>query len=481
MVTTRSTPINTRAVFIVCGIGAFITALDLSITNVAFAEIQRAFPDVSRAGISWVVTAYNIMFGSLLIAGGRIADRVGRKRVFQLGVLIFGIGSALCGVAPDLAVLVGGRAIQGIGGALLMPATLGLLLGAFPAEKRTQVVTMWGGIGALGVASGPTLGALLIDAAGWRAAFWINVPICLGSMIVGARVLTESPRQTGPRPDYPGAVMITVVLAAIVVVISEGQSWGWTDPVIIGSFLVAVALTPVFVLRSRRHPEPMVDLTLFESRSFGLSNAASVAFGAAFAGLVLNNVLFLRTVWDYGVLKAGWFSVISPVVVAIVSGPAGRAAARYGFRRVLVTGTLLFSATQLWYLLVLGESAQPWTLWVPAGVLLGCSIGMTLPVLSAAAVATLPPTRYALGGAVNNTARQIGAALGVAILVAVQGHPSTPAQELAGFHRGWIFTMIAALLSAGICMLQPALVKAGATGAGGAAGAAPAPLVAVVD
>ncbi len=167
------------------------------------------------------------------------------------------------------------------------------------------------------------------------------------------------------------------------------------------------------------------------------------------------------------------------MVVAIVSGPAGRAAAKYGFHRVLVTGTLLFSATQLWYILVLGETAQPWTLWVPAGVLLGCSIGMTLPVLSAAAVATLPPTRYALGGAVNNTARQIGAALGVAILVAVQGHPSTPAQELAGFHRGWIFTMVAALLSAGICMLQPALVKAGVTGAAGAI--APTPLVAMVD
>jgi EmrB/QacA subfamily drug resistance transporter len=444
------------AVFAIAGIGIFITTLDLSIVNIAYAEIARSYPDVPSAEISWVVTAYTILYGSLLVAGGRTADRLGRKRVFLAGTAVFVAGSVLCGAAPDLGWLVAGRAVQGVGGALLTPATLGLLLGAFPLERRTQVVAMWGGVGALGVASGPTLGALLISAFGWRSAFFVNVPIGAIALVGGWFVLRETPREQGARPDYVGAALFTLGVAGLVLGVSQGSEWGWDDPRVVAAFVAAVVLLPAFVWRSTQHPAPIIDLDLFRHRSFALANWASLAFGASFSALVLNNVLFLRTVWHYGVLKAGLFSVLAPIVVAVVSAPAGRLASRVGFRAVLVTGPLVVAAGELWYLTQLTAEPQPWTHWIPGSIVLGIGIGLTFPVLTAAAAATLPRQHFALGGAVNNTARQVGAALGVAVLVAVQGTPEGPDELLASFRRGWGFALAAALVAAAISLRQPA-------------------------
>ena len=171
--------------FAVCAGAAYVTTLDLSIVNVAFPEILHEFEGTSRADLSWIVTVYNICYGALLVAGGKTADQLGRKRVFLGGVCVFAIGSVLCSLAPGLGALIAGRAVQGVGGAFMAPASLGLLLSAFPTERRTQIVAMWGGVGALGVASGPSLGALLITGTDWRAAFWFNIPICLGVLVVG--------------------------------------------------------------------------------------------------------------------------------------------------------------------------------------------------------------------------------------------------------------------------------------------------------
>jgi EmrB/QacA subfamily drug resistance transporter len=469
------------AVFAIAGIGIFITTLDLSIVNVAYAEIAHSFPQVSTAGISWVVTAYNILYGSLLVAGGRTADRLGRKRVFLWGTAIFVAGSVVCGAAPDLGWLVAGRAVQGLGGALLTPATLGLLLAAFPPARRTQVVSMWGGVGALGVASGPTLGALLISAFGWRSAFFVNVPIGAIALVGGVRLLRETPREPGNRPDYVGAAIFTLGIASLVLAISQGSAWGWDDPRVLAAFAAAAVLLPSFVWRSGHHPEPLIDLSLFRHRSFALSNWASLAFGASFSAMVLNNVLFLRTVWNYGVLKAGLFSVLAPVVVAVVSTPAGRLASRIGFRTVLVVGPLIVALGELWYMTQLTADPQPWSHWIPGSLLLGIGIGLTFPVLTAAAAATLPRRHFALGGAVNNTARQVGAAFGVAVLVAVQGTPQGADALLASFRRGWAFALAAALVAAAISAFQPARRHALADAAEAAAPTEPAAPVALTQ
>jgi EmrB/QacA subfamily drug resistance transporter len=439
-------------VFALAATGAFITTLDLSIVNVAFAEIAKTYAGASRADIAWVVTAYNIMFASLLVAGGKTADRIGRKRVFLWGSALFGVGSIMCAVSPTLQFLVAGRVVQGIGGAFLTPASLGLLLGAFPPERRTQVVSLSGAVGALGVASGPTLGALLISVAGWRAAFWLNIPIVLTVVAIGIRVLRESERESNlQRPDYMGAVMITAALAAIALAISQSQTWGWSDGRIIVSLVVFSAVVPLFIRRQQRHPEPIVDLSLFRERHFTIANLATLLFMIAFSSMLLNNVLFLRTVWKYSVLQAGMASCLAPITVAFVSTRAGVLARRFGFRPLLIGGPVLFATAALCDLVLL-SSTRTIVRWLVFGFLQGCGIGFTLPILSSSAVSTLAANRFAVGGAINSTARQVGSVLGVALLVAVQGRAKG---TLAVFDHGWMMVIVAGLASTALSTMQP--------------------------
>lgn len=436
-------------VFALAAAGGYIPLLDLSVVNVAFAEIATAYPNASRADIAWVIAAYNILFGSLLVVGGRVADAYGRKRTFLTGAAVFGIGSLISAAAPTLLILIAGRAVQGLGAAFLTPATLGLLLGAFPAERRTQIVSLWAAVGALGVSSGPTLGAWLISIGGWRTAFLINIPLIVVVLVAGSRVLPES--TTAPRRgrnDLLGALMITAALASLVLGVSRSNIWGWTDPRTLGCLAFAFALIPAFIRRQQRHPEPIVDLTLFRHRSFALANVATLLYLAGFAAMQLNNVLFLRTVWDYSVLRAGLVTVISPATVALVSPFAGRLAARVGFRPFLVSGPLLFAAVMIADRLLLDTTPQL-ILWLCLSTVMGLAVGLTFPVLSSAAVSTLEPNRFAIGGALNSTFRQVGTVVGVAVLVAVQGIPSSPAETLASFQRGWVFIALVSVAAAG--------------------------------
>ncbi len=443
-------------VFALAATGGYVTTLDLSIVNVAFAEIASTYSSATRADIAWVVTAYNILFGALLVVGGRVADRVGRKRVFLGGAAVFGLGSILCAIAPTLPALIVGRAVQGLGAAFLTPATLGLLLGAFPAERRTQIVSLWGGIGALGVASGPTLGAVLISASNWRAAFWINVPIIAVMVVVGRRRLAESVgERSAHRPDLLGASMITVALASLALGISQSEHWGWGDRRTLAALAVVVVLAPLFLAQQRRHPEPVVDLSLFEQRAFAVANVATLLYFIAFTAMALNNVLFLRTVWGYSVLEAGLASALAPVTVALVAGPAGKLAARIGFRPLLLGGPLVFAAAIAADATLLGSSPSI-ARWLVLAVVMGVGVGLTIPVLSSAAVSTLEPHRFAVGGALNTTFRQVGSVLGVALLVAVQGTPSSASDALSSFRRGWWLVVIAAVGSAVVSVFQPA-------------------------
>ncbi len=437
--------------FAVCAVASYITTLDLSVVNVAFTDIGKSFPTVTRGQLSWVVTGYAIMFGAFLVFAGQTADRIGRKRVFLIGVALFALGSAICGGAPTLWALIAGRIIQGTGGALLVPASTGLLLGVFPSDKRTQVISWVGGISALGVASGPTAGAFMVDQLGWRSAFWINLPVCLVAFVLGTKVLLESDHQTGPAPDFVGAAMLVLGVGSLVLAVSEGQSWGWADGRVIGLFALSAGLLIGVVLKSRSHPAPALPLDLFREKTFSIANAGSLLFGAGFSAMALNNVLFLRSIWRYSVVRAGWFSVLSPLVVAVVASFAGREVKRSGFKRMMFAGPTLFAISQIGMALLLGNRPTPWTIWLPIAVVQGAAIGMTFPVLSAAAVARLPPTRFAVGSAVNNTFRQVGAAIGVALVVVIQ----TSTSGLNGFRNGWWFTAVCAATVALLAFAMP--------------------------
>jgi EmrB/QacA subfamily drug resistance transporter len=360
--------------------------------------------------------------------------------VFFFGLAVFCLGSALAGVAPSVPLLVAGRVVQGAGAAALLPSSLGLLLAAAPFEKRSQMVALWGGIGALAVATGPSFGALVITGVGWRSAFFVNLPIGLAAWIMGRRALTVHQGDASvSTPDSLGVVLLTTCLAALVLAISEGPSWGWSSPWILGGFLVSVVAGGVFLRRSARHAHPVLDLGLFESRSFSVANTAALLYSMGFFAMLLGNILFLTAVWHYSILRAGLGVTPGPLTVAVVAGPAGKLAGRFGFRRVLLSGFVVFTAALAWYATHIGLHPQYLAVWLPGTLVAGLGIGFTFPVLSAAAVSSLHAQRFAVGSAVNQTARQVGGALGIALLVVVLGNPSGPTDALVHFHHLWWF------------------------------------------
>lgn len=446
-------------VFAVTVAGAFVVALDLSIVNVAFPSINASFPEASTTQLSWVLSAYSVVFGALLLGAGRIADRSGRRLWFLRGVAVFTLGSLLCGIATSPWLLIGGRVVQAVGAALLMPASLALLLDSTAAPLRAQAVAMWGGISALAVATGPSLGAVLIDSGGWRWAFFINLPVLIVVSIVTRRVVRESV-VGGPPPDLLGVILLSLAVAALALGITQSDEWGWTSPAVLGALAASVVLGAAAVQRARVHRAPAIDLTLFENRTVALANAATVAYAVGFFAMLLANVLFLTSVWEYSTLKAGLAITPGPLVVALLSRHTGALAARVGYRPVLVAGSLVFAVAQLWSVFLMPIEPDYLGRWLPASLLTGLGVALTFPVLSAAAVAGLPPERFGVGGAVNQTARQMGAVLGVALLVAIVGTPTSPDEALEAFRRAWLMTTVASLASAAISSRQARRVEA---------------------
>jgi len=446
------------AVFIVTALGAFMASLDLSIVNVAFPDIEATYRSASSASLAWIITAYSIVFGALLVVGGRTGDRLGRKRVFLTGVAIFLVGSFLCGIAPNVTTLIAARALQGIGAAFLVPASVALLIGAYPAERRTQVVAQWGGIGALAVATGPSLGAAIVSVGGWRWAFFVNLPVGLFVLIFGRRVLTESePDVDAATPDYLGVGLMSAALAALVLAISEGSTWGWTDGRILGALSVALVAGAVFIHRTLHHDQPVIDPALFHERSFVVANSATLVYSAGFFAMLLGNILFLTSVWHYSIMMAGLAVTPGPLVVAVIAGPAGKLASRIGFRPVLLFGAACFAAGLASFVVLVTATPNYVGTWLPGTLIVGLGIGFTFPVLSAAAVSSLPAPRFAVGSAVNQTARQIGGALGIAVLVALIGSQRHLADPLDGFDQLWAFGATTALLSGLIGAFIPRL------------------------
>ena len=436
-------------VFTVTSLGAFVVSLDLSIVNVAFPAIAADFPAAGRAELSWVITAYTIVFGSLLVVGGRIADRSGLRRIFFRGLLAFTVGSVLCGLAPTVALLIGGRVLQGVGAALTLPASVGLLLAATPAETRSQTVALWGGVGALAVATGPSLGALVVAQAGWRWAFYLNLPVGVLAWWWGRRVLPSppTPLDRSPRPDLVGALLLSLSVATITFAISQAEVWGLRDSRLWIAAALGPALGLAFFARSGRHPAPVLDLELFRSRVFAVANIATVAYAMGFFAMLLGNVLFLTEVWGYSVARAGLAVTPGPLVVAVISRWAGRMASRAGFRASLVPGSICFALGLVWFATLVGSEPAFLAEWLPGTLLVGLGIGLTFPVLSAAAVSSLPAASFGVGSAVNQTARQVGGAMGVAVLVLILGDASTGGDGLARFQALWLYCAAMALLS----------------------------------
>ena len=434
----------------IVSVGVFVASLDLFIVNIAFPDLQRDFAGTSLASLSWVLNAYAIVFAALLVPAGRWADRVGRKRAFLGGLALFTAASAACAAAPSVGVLVGARVVQAAGAALLMPASLGLLLPEFPAEKRGLALGLWAAVGGTAAAAGPVIGGLLVELS-WRWVFLVNLPVGVLAIVAGARVLGEIRETDAPRPDALGSVILTGAVGTLIGAIVQGPDWGWTSGRVLGLLLVAIVLSLAFAVRSGRVEVPVVEPELLRVRAFAAANTAGLFFFIGFAAMLLGSVLFLTQVWGESALTAGLMISPGPATAAIFAVGGGILSGRIGPRAVGAVGAALFGVGGLVFATRLGADHDFAGDYLPGMLIGGAGVGFVNPALAGAATAQLPPTRLATGSAVLTMSRQLGSALGIAILVAVVGTPS-PADAVDAFRDAW-WLMVAAAVGSTIAFI----------------------------
>ena len=445
MKTATPDPVTDRNPWVVLAstsLAVFAVFLDTTILFVAFPSISAQFSSAAPASLSWILNAYTIVFAALLIPAGRLADRIGRRRMFLTAAVLFTVASMLCGLAPTVTFLVAARILQAVAAAALVPSSLALVLQTFPRHKIPVAVAIWGAVGAVAGAAGPTLGALVIENLGWRWAFYINLPVGIVSYVLGRRVLPEwREANPGRLPDMASVALLTAGLALAAFGIVQTDDWGWGSGRFVLVELVAVCLITVFVRRSSKVSNPVLDLTLFESQSFRWANAATLVFATGFSAMFLGNVLFLTGVWHYSILRAGLAISVGPLIVAATAPLFGKLAGRIGQRRLLVPGGLVWALSGV--LLVNRVTVQPDYVghYLPSVVLSGIGVALCLPQLSSAAVQGLPAHRFGSGSAVSQAVRNLGATLGVAAVVAFTANLA-PSTALDAFHRVWWLLVI---------------------------------------
>ncbi len=429
-------------VLVATSLAVFAVFLDTTILFVAFPAIRADFSDVSASSLSWVLNAYTIVFAALLIPAGRLADRVGRRRTFLVAVVIFTVASMLCGIAPSPALLVLARIVQAAGAAALVPASLALVLQSFPREKVPVAVAIWGAIAAVAGAAGPTLGALVVEHFGWRWAFYINLPVGIVSFLIGRRVLPEwREANPGRLPDPWGVVLLAGGLALAAFAIVQTDEWGWLDARFGACMLLSAVLIAVFVWRCSAVAHPVLDLALFESKSFRWANGGLLVFSVGFNAMFLGNVLFLTQVWGYTVLRAGMAIAVGPLIVAATAPLFGRLAGRIGQRPLLIPGGLVWAMGGMWLIVRATTAPDYLGVYLPAVCMTGIGVALCLPQLSSAAVQGLPSAQFGAGSAVTQAVRNLGATLGVALVLAFTAG-ITPATALDSFHTVW-FLLVA--------------------------------------
>ena len=416
----------------------------------AFGALRAGFPEASAADMSWVLNAYTVVFAAMLIPSGGLADTHGRKHMFRVGVVLFLAASAACGLAGSVAWLIAARVLQAVGAALLTPASLSIVLAAFPASQRAVAVSLWGAVGGLAAAVGPSLGAFVVDMAGWPWAFYINLPLGALSLWYGAGLLKESVKADARRRvDGVGMALLMVAVGALALAIVQSESPSWSRLELGVVAAVGVVSLGAFVAWARATPHPLVDLSLFKHRTYRYVNLATLSFGIAFAMMFFAFFFYMTGVWHYSLPRAGLAVTPGPLLVMPTAILTGRLAARMGHRPFLVGGSLIYAASGLWFLLVPGEQPAYLTQWLPGLLLSGIGVGMVLPSLSGAAVSRLPAQHYAVGSAVNQATRQIGGVMGVAITVLMLGHGAV---SHAAFSPLYVGHVALALVTALLCL-----------------------------
>jgi EmrB/QacA subfamily drug resistance transporter len=433
----------------------FMSNLDLFVVNVALPDIGRAFHGASLNYLSWVLNAYAIVFAALLVVAGRLFDRYGHRPGFLIGIVVFTASSALCAASGDVGWLVGGRVLQAVGAAVLLPTSLALLLLAAPAQRRGRVVRAWSAVGAVAAALGPVAGGVLVQAS-WRWVFLINVPVGILALITGWRVLPgQGRRERGWTPDMLGALLLTAAVGLLALGLVEGNNWGWTSSGVLASLAATPVLLAAFGARSARHRAPVIELPMLRIIPFSAASVATRLFAVTFAGMILSASLWCQTVWHYSALRTGLALAPGPLMVPPMAVLAGRVARRTGNGALAAAGNLLFGAGLLYWALRNGVTSGYAAGMLPGFLIGGVGVGLSLPAMTAAGATALPPERLATGTGVLTMARQIGAVVGVAAIVAIIGTPRGLATVQDAFRQGWYGMAAAGVLAAVAALMIP--------------------------
>jgi len=426
--------------------GLFMIMLDNTVVNVALPSIQRDL-GMQLSELEWIVSGYALTFAALMLIGGKLADAYGRRLIFVIGIAVFTLASLACGLASTGEVLIAARVAQGVGAAMMNPATLSIIAVTFPSRERGTAIGIWAGVSALALAIGPLVGGLLTEHAGWNWIFFINVPVGVLGILASFVLIDESRDETHERLDLPGLATSALGLFALTYGLIEANNYGWGSTRIVGAFVVAaVALTSFLLLESRTRA-PMLDLTLFRNRTYVGANLVMLLVALAMFGVFFFVSLYMQNVLGYSAVQAGAAFLPMTLLIIVVAPLAGRASDRFGSRWLMATGMVLLAA-QLAYFSQLSADATFWRL-LPALILGGFGMSMTMTPSSAAAMRAVPVAKAGMGSAVLNAFRQVGGSTGIALMGAIMASrlttPPTASSFMDGFER-------ALLVAAGIAL-----------------------------
>ncbi len=429
-------------------VGLFVIMLDNTVVNVALPSMRRSL-HMSLSELEWVVAGYALTFAAFMLTGGKLADYLGRRLIFMVGLAIFTGASLACGLAPNGGFLIGARVVQGLGGALMNPATLSIITATFPPRERGKAIGIWAGVSALALAIGPLVGGLLTEHVNWNWIFFVNVPIGVVGLLAIPVFIDES-RDTSheQRLDLPGLVASAIGLFSLTYAFVEANNYGWSSPRIIGAFVVAALALVAFVLLERHQRVPMLDLSLFRNRTFGGANLAMLFVGLAMFGTFFFVSLYMQNVLSYSPVQAGASFLPMTLLVILLAPRTGALADRFG-SRWLVGGGMSLLAVMLFYYSQLGAHESFWML-LPGMLLGGAGMASTMTPVTAAAMSAVAVDKAGVGSAVLNSSRQVGGSLGIAVMGAIV---ASKAEYLTGFHEALRVGSVLCLAGAAVSVI----------------------------
>ena len=435
-------------------VGLFMIMLDNTVVNVAVPSIQRDL-GVGLSELQWIVTGYALSFAALMLTGGKLADMLGRRRIFVIGIVIFTIASLFCGLAESGESLIAWRIVQGVGAALMNPATLAIISATFPPRQRGMAIGIWAGVSALALAIGPLVGGLLTEHLSWSWVFFVNVPVGVLGVAASYLLIDESRDMSEEqRLDLAGLVTSGLGLFALTYGLIEANTYGWSSARIVGSFVAAAVLLGSFVILELRQRVPMLDLTLFRNGTFAGANVVILMVGLAMFGVFFFVSLYMQNILGFSAVQAGAAFLPMTVLIILVAPIAGKLSDRIG-SRWLMTGGMTLLGIQLLYYSTLGTTANFWDL-LPALLIGGVGMSLTMTPSAAAIIGSVPTDKAGVGSAVMNSMRQVGGSIGVALIGAIiaakVGDQRSPEAFVDGFSTALLvasgFAFVGAIVAA---------------------------------